>query len=293
MAMLMFQSLTHPDNPIIRFANRMRWLPAALFAVAVPVFLVTGSITWAFNNIGLYEGGFEKYRIAWVSGITPEDLRQVAVELRAYFNSGAEPLDVRTRVFGAERELFNAKEIHHMYDVKRLLWGVYAAFAVSAVCLVGADCGGVRPAAPRLPTDTGPPRAVGRRADGGAAGHLRAAVRRGLSTPCSCCSTGSASPTTSGNWTRAPTTWCCCSRKASGSTRRCGRRCARWRAGRCWLWRAAGIWRGGGGVGSNGVAPVYCGARGTGNTQPSEQHGLLKVPSCRLERLAKGLFCWG
>ena len=138
----MFQSLTHPDRPLARFADRLRWLPGALFVVAVPVFLVTGSITWAFNNIGLYEGGFEKYRIAWVSGITPEDLRQVAVDLRAYFNSGDEPLSVRTRIFGSERDLFNEKEVIHMYDVKRLLWGVYAAFAVSAVCLVALTAAG-------------------------------------------------------------------------------------------------------------------------------------------------------
>ena len=138
----MFQSLTHPDRPLARFADRLRWLPGALFVVAVPVFLVTGSITWAFNNIGLYEGGFEKYRIAWVSGITPEDLRQVALDLRAYFNSGDEPLSVRTRIFGSERDLFNEKEVIHMYDVKRLLWGVYAAFAVAAVCLVALTAAG-------------------------------------------------------------------------------------------------------------------------------------------------------
>ena len=142
----MFKSPTHlgrpPGTPLRGFADRLRWLPAALFIVAVPVFLVTGSITWAFNNIGLYEGGFEKYRIAWVSGITPEDLRQVALDLRAYFNSGDEPLSVRTRIFGSERELFNEKEVLHMYDVKRLLWGVYAAFAVSAVCLIALTAAG-------------------------------------------------------------------------------------------------------------------------------------------------------
>ncbi len=133
----MFQSLTHSASPIIRFANRLRWLPSTLLIIAVPVFLVTGSLTWAFNNIGLYEGGFEKYRIARASGITPDDLREVALDLRAYFNSGQEPLSVRTRIFGSERELFKEKEVHHMADVKRLLWGVYAAFAVSAVCLIG------------------------------------------------------------------------------------------------------------------------------------------------------------
>ncbi len=138
----MFQSPAHPAKPLARFAGRLRWLPAALFIAAVPVFLVSGSITWAFNNIGLYEGGFEKYRIARASGITPEDLRQAAVELRAYFNSGDEPLSVHTRIYGAERELFNDKEVHHMADVKRLLWGVYAAFAVSAACLIALTAAG-------------------------------------------------------------------------------------------------------------------------------------------------------
>ena len=135
----MFQSLTQPDNPRTRIAAvlkvGMRWLPATLFVVAVPVFLITGSLTWAFNSIGLYEDGFEKYRIARASGISSADLRQVALELRAYFNSGQEPLHVVTRIYGQERELFNEKEVHHMRDVKRLLWGVYGVFAVSAVCL--------------------------------------------------------------------------------------------------------------------------------------------------------------
>ena len=138
----MFQSLPHFRHIINRLAGRIRWLPAALFIVAVPVFLVTGSITWAFNNTGLYEGGFEKYGISRASGISPAELRQVAVDIRAYFNSGDEPLSLRARVFGSERELFNEKEVHHMADVKRLVWGVYAAFAVSATGLLGLTAAG-------------------------------------------------------------------------------------------------------------------------------------------------------
>ena len=139
----MFQSLTQAGSPLARIAAILRtvfnvgkrWLPPSLFVIAVPVFLITGSLTWAFNNIGLYEDGFEKYRIARASGITTSDLRQVAIDLRGYFNSGEEPLHVVTRVYGQQRELFNEKEVHHMRDVKRLLWGVYVAFAVSVVCL--------------------------------------------------------------------------------------------------------------------------------------------------------------
>ena len=131
----MIQTLTQPDGPVIRFAHRLRWLPSALFVVAIPVFLITGCLAWAFNSIGVYEGGFDKYRITLASGITRDDLRQVAVDMRAYFNSSQEPLHVRTRIFGLEQELFNEKEVHHMRDVKRLLWGVYGAFAVSAAYL--------------------------------------------------------------------------------------------------------------------------------------------------------------
>lgn len=132
----MFQSLLHHDSVLYRIAVRLRWIPTALFVVTVPVFLVAGGITWAFNNIGIYEGGFEKYGISWASGISSGDLRQVALDMRAYFNSGDEPLKVTTRIFGQERELFNKKEVIHMADVKRLLWGVYGAFGVSAVFLI-------------------------------------------------------------------------------------------------------------------------------------------------------------
>ena len=136
----MFQSMLNRGRPLWAplpgLVSRLRWLPPVLFVLAVPVFLVTGGLTCAFNNIGLYEAGFEKYRISRASGIAQDDLRQVALDLRSYFNSTDEPLDVRTRIFGAERELFNEKEVHHMRDVKHLLWGVYAVFAASVACLL-------------------------------------------------------------------------------------------------------------------------------------------------------------
>ena len=119
-----------------RVLARISWVPTALFIVAVPLFLVTASVTWAFNSPGLYENGFEKYQISLTSGITPADLRQVGADLRGYFNSNNEPLDIRTRILGTERELFNPTEIAHMRDVKRLVWGVYVLGAVSGVYLL-------------------------------------------------------------------------------------------------------------------------------------------------------------
>ena len=115
--------------------SRVGWVVWALFIMAVPLFLITGSVTWAFNSPGLYNDGFEKYSISRISGITDSDLRQVGADIRSYINSGDEPLNVRTRILGTEQDLFNDREIAHMRDVKRLVWGVYILALASAVYL--------------------------------------------------------------------------------------------------------------------------------------------------------------
>ena len=122
--------------------NRVAWVPAFLFAIAMPLFLVTASVAWAFNDPGVYSRGFEKYRISLTTGITEEDLRHVAGQIRHYFNSTDEPLLVKTQVYGEERELFNPREVQHMRDVKRLVWWVYAAAAVSCIYLLSATSWG-------------------------------------------------------------------------------------------------------------------------------------------------------
>ncbi len=123
-------------SPYGKLMARISWVTTAPFIVAVPLCLITASVTWAFNSPGLYEDGFDKYQISLTSGITPADLRQVGTDLRGYFNSTDEPLNVSTRILGTERELFNPTEIAHMRDVKRLVWGVYGLGAASAVYLL-------------------------------------------------------------------------------------------------------------------------------------------------------------
>ena len=122
--------------------RRVIWLPWALFIVAIPLFLISAGITWAFNNPGIYNGGFEKYSISRASGITDADLRQVGVEIRRYINSANEPLDVKTNIFGQKQNLFNHREISHMKDVKDLVRGVYilavaSSLYITAIALIG------------------------------------------------------------------------------------------------------------------------------------------------------------
>ena len=116
--------------------SRFTRIPAVLFVIAVPLFLVTASVTWAVNDPKLYNRGFENYNISLTTGITDADLQQVGADLRHYFNSGDEPLVVRTRVFGVEQEIFNQREVRHMRDVKQLVRGVYAVAVGSGAYLL-------------------------------------------------------------------------------------------------------------------------------------------------------------
>ena len=115
----------------------IRRLPVVLFAAAVPLLLICASVTWAVNEIRLYEHGFDTYDVPLTTGIERGDLVAAAREIRGYFNSTHEPLEVRTRIFGEERDLFNQREVVHMHDVKRLIWGVYGVGAASGLYLLG------------------------------------------------------------------------------------------------------------------------------------------------------------
>ena len=82
-------------------------------------------MAWAVNDAGLYRNGFQRYNTAQRSGITDADLIAIGAELRRYFNTRTEPLAVRAPIYGIEQDVFNQREIAHMYDVKRLVRGTY------------------------------------------------------------------------------------------------------------------------------------------------------------------------
>ena len=116
----------------------------ALFVIAVPLFLIAGSVAWAVNDSGLYRRGFEKYDISVYSGITDEDLNRVGDDLRRYFNSSVEPLHVVVPIHGMERELYNQREVHHMRDVKGLVRGTYYVALLAGLYLVAIIAAGYR-----------------------------------------------------------------------------------------------------------------------------------------------------
>ena len=130
----------------------IRAIASPLAIPAVLLFLVAGSVTWAVNDPGLYRNGFQRYHTAQRSGITDADLTTIGAELRRYFNTSVEPLSVRAPIYGIEQDVFNAREIAHMYDVKRLVRGAYwvalgsALWILSTIALVIAVDRGAWPA---------------------------------------------------------------------------------------------------------------------------------------------------
>ena len=124
----------------MRFVQR-----AAVFVLvmAVPLFLITTNLQVIINSGWLYNYGFEKYDIAASTGIENSELKRVSREIKTYFNSSQERLDVRAMVNGRERVLFNEREVQHMVDVKGLVRGVGFWQRVTFFYIVGMAVAGL------------------------------------------------------------------------------------------------------------------------------------------------------
>ncbi len=107
-------------------AHIARFTAAALFVALVPVLLITSSVRFVINLPTLYSYGFDRYDIPEYTRIERADLIAAGAQIRDYFNNDEQDLIIRTFVGGVLVEsLYNAREIHHMRDVKALVRGVY------------------------------------------------------------------------------------------------------------------------------------------------------------------------
>jgi integral membrane protein (TIGR01906 family) len=106
-----------------------------LFVLCLPLFLITINLSGAVNTARLYQYGFDKYDVSEETGIEGGELQRVAGELRGYFNSGEESLQVTFLTEDGE-ESFSDEEVFHLKEVKdvvrlcyHLLWGSFGFLA--------------------------------------------------------------------------------------------------------------------------------------------------------------------
>ena len=117
--------------------RRFPLIAVLVIAVAMPLFLIAANVRIVTESGWFYTYAFDRYDVSERTGIEPRELRRVADEIKAYFRSGEERLDVRATVYGDERDLFGEREVLHMIDVKRLMRGVALIERVSFYTMAG------------------------------------------------------------------------------------------------------------------------------------------------------------
>ena len=124
-----------PSVDMLGTVRLLRKIPGVLFLLAFLVFLVTSNVRIAFNSVALYELGFSSHDVARTTGLEPAELSKAAEQVRDYFNSSDELLDVRISVDGVTRSIFVEREILHMRDVKDVAWTAFRIQEGSALYL--------------------------------------------------------------------------------------------------------------------------------------------------------------
>lgn len=96
-----------------------------VFALSIPILLITSNVRLAFDSLTLYRYGFEQYSVMYTTGLDMDQLLYVAEDIRNYFNSSDPLLDTEVVIGGDKVSLFNEREISHMSDVKRMVKNIH------------------------------------------------------------------------------------------------------------------------------------------------------------------------
>lgn len=91
------------------------------FAICLPLFLISSNLRFTISEPYLYDYGFDEYNISEATGISDDQLKKAAKDLRHYFNSGEESAQIQVIKDGQPFDLFNQRELLHLKDVKEII----------------------------------------------------------------------------------------------------------------------------------------------------------------------------
>ena len=112
-----------------------------LFIVSIPVFLISANVRFLVSDVGFYRNGLRDHHAAETTGIALPELDRAAQEIIDYFENDAKTLRIVVQDGSQEEALFNAQEIKHMEDVKRLIRFVFRLNEVTlAIILAYISC---------------------------------------------------------------------------------------------------------------------------------------------------------
>jgi integral membrane protein (TIGR01906 family) len=109
---------------------------ALLFVLAIPLVLITTNVRLVTLSRDTYDSGFAKYRASQRTGLSPDQLSQVANDFIAYFQAPPGILNPVITLRGERRLLFNDREVAHMEDVQKLMQLVFRVGQAAALFLL-------------------------------------------------------------------------------------------------------------------------------------------------------------
>jgi integral membrane protein (TIGR01906 family) len=96
----------------------LRILASVIFIVSIPIALFTTTIRFVANEPRVYRYAIDEYGAVSTTGVGRDELLRAGAELRAYFNNGDREPAIRVQRGDQEINLFNAREVAHLVDVK-------------------------------------------------------------------------------------------------------------------------------------------------------------------------------
>ena len=104
---------------------------STLFILFSPIMVVANSAVFVVNSSAVYDYSINQYNAEDRTGVPRNQLFNANKEIIRYFQDSNEHLDIKvTNLENNLIELFNAREIHHMRDVKTIMQWLYRTQAV-------------------------------------------------------------------------------------------------------------------------------------------------------------------
>jgi integral membrane protein (TIGR01906 family) len=115
-----------------------RILLIVIWALALPAFLISTNLRWVTLDLSTYTTGFARYRAAERTGIAPAELERIGREFIEFFKGNRAEMQVQAQTPSGMRPLFNEREVHHMDDVRNLMYVFFRAQPIAGFLLLSA-----------------------------------------------------------------------------------------------------------------------------------------------------------
>ena len=107
------------------------WLATYLFAIALPVLIVTASVRFLVNEDRVASYGFRENDVSTTMNLSLSELEKVSRKITDYFNDNSEFVQIDIVLDGKQTAFFDEVEVVHLRDVKALLGIIFRLSEIS------------------------------------------------------------------------------------------------------------------------------------------------------------------